>query len=116
GPSDRALVARGTYVQYLETALRESAARAPRGVSFGCRHADVTGASLREEGLRLTLAPEAHLDAQMAVIALGNFPTVDLAVEDGGVYSSDRYARSPFVAGALDGIERDAPVVFLGSG
>jgi len=114
--SDAAFVARGRYGEYLEQTLRESIARAPRGVSFQIFRSTATSACLVERGVRLTLVPHGHLDVRAAVIALGNFPTVDPAVEDGGLYASDRYARSPFLPGALDGIDPDADVVFLGSG
>jgi uncharacterized NAD(P)/FAD-binding protein YdhS len=114
--ADGAFVPRGRYGDYLEQTLRESIARAPPGVSFEVRPAAATSASLTERGLRLALAPGAHLDARVAVLALGNLPAADLSVDDGGLYATDRYARSPFGAGALDGIDRDASVVFLGSG
>src|SRR6267154_1341849 len=114
--SNGAFVARGRYGEYLEQTLRESVAHAPRGVSFEVRPATATAVSLTEGGLRFALAPDAHLGARVAVLALGNFPTADLSVEDGGLYGSDRYGRSPFLPGAIEGIDRDASVVFLGSG
>jgi uncharacterized NAD(P)/FAD-binding protein YdhS len=116
GATDGAFVARGRYGEYLEDTLRESIARAPRGVSFEISPTTATGASLGERGVRFTLAPRGHLDARVAVLALGNLPTSDLSVDEGGLYGSDRYARSPFLPGALDGIDRDADVVLLGSG
>jgi uncharacterized NAD(P)/FAD-binding protein YdhS len=114
--TDGAFVARGRYGEYLEHTLRESIERAPRGVSFDLCPATATGASLGQQGVRFTLAPDGHLDARVAILALGNFPTADLPVDDGGLYASERYGRSPFLPGALDGIDRDAEVVFLGSG
>ena len=114
--ADDAFVARGRYGEYLEQTLRECVARAARGVSFEIRRATATSMGLVDGVLRLNLLPDGPLDARTAILAMGNFPTIDLAVDDGGLYASDRYARSPFLAGALDGIETDADVVFLGSG
>jgi uncharacterized NAD(P)/FAD-binding protein YdhS len=116
GSADGAFVARGRYGEYLEHTLRQSIAQAPRGVSFDFCPATATSASLGHQGVRLALAPDGHLDARVAVLALGNFPSADLPVDDGGLYASGRYARSPFLSGALDGIDRDAEIVFLGSG
>jgi uncharacterized NAD(P)/FAD-binding protein YdhS len=114
--ADGAFVSRGRYGEYLDQTLRESVARASGGISFEIVRATATGASLVERGVRLTLAPHGHLDVRAAVLALGNFPTVDPPVDDGGLYASDRHARSPFLPGALDGIAPDSGVVFLGSG
>jgi len=114
--SDGAFVARGRYGDYLEQTLRESVARAARGVCFEIRRATATSIERVDAGVRLNLVPGGPLDARTAILAMGNFPAVDLAVDDGGLYASDRYARSPFVPGALDGIEAHADVVFLGSG
>ena len=116
GAPDAAFVSRGCYGDYLEQTLRESIARAPRGVSLEIRSATAASASLVESGIRLQLVRHGHLDARAAVLALGNFPSADPPVDDGGLYASDRYGRSPFLPGALDGIDPEATVVFLGSG
>jgi len=116
GTAEGAFVARGRYGEYLEQTLRESAARAARGVRFEIRRATATSIERVDAGVRLNLLPGGPLDARVAILAMGNFPAVDLAVDDGGLYASDRYARSPFLPGALEGIETDAGVVFLGSG
>jgi uncharacterized NAD(P)/FAD-binding protein YdhS len=116
GVPESTFVERRRYGEYLEHVLRESAARAAQGVEFSASAASVASASLRDGRLCLSLEGGGHVEARAAVLALGNFPSVDLQVPDGGLYASDRYARSPFISGALDGIEESAAVVFLGSG
>jgi uncharacterized NAD(P)/FAD-binding protein YdhS len=111
-----AFVARGRYGDYLDDTLREAATRAARDVSFEIRRDTAISAAAGHGRVRLSLASGEQLDAGIAVLALGNLPGADLAVDDGGLYATGRYARSPFLPGALDGIDPDAPVVFLGSG
>jgi uncharacterized NAD(P)/FAD-binding protein YdhS len=111
-----AFVARGRYGDYLDHTLREAAARAARDVSFQIRRDTAIGVAKGHGSVRLAFASGEQLDAGIAVLALGNLPAADLAVDDGGLYATGRYARSPFLPGALDGVDPDAPVVFLGSG
>src|SRR5436305_1811184 len=82
-----AFVARGRYGDYLDETLRETAARAARDVSFQILRDSAISAAAGHGKVRLGLASGERLDAGIAVLALGNLPAADLAVDDGGLYA-----------------------------
>ncbi|NBD07390.1 FAD/NAD(P)-binding protein [Corallococcus silvisoli] len=107
---------RRRYGQYLEAVLKEAAARAAPGVQLETLRDEVTVVVDTASGVTVSLASGARLEARGAVLALGNALPADLRVPDGGLYSSPRYHRSPWAAGALEGIQPEEPVLLIGSG
>ena len=63
-----------------------------------------------------------HLDrdkqssADLVVLATGNFPPVAPTVADAGFYDGPLYRADPWEAGALDGLDRETPVLLIGTG
>jgi uncharacterized NAD(P)/FAD-binding protein YdhS len=114
GPGD--FVPRHRYGLYLESLLREAAARASAGVHLETVADEVV--SVQEEGgrVRLTLAAGGWLEARAAVLAVGNAMPADPRVPDGGLYASGRYHRSPWAAGALRDVGPRDSVLLIGTG
>jgi uncharacterized NAD(P)/FAD-binding protein YdhS len=116
GAAPDAFVPRSVYGAYLETVLTHAHSRAAPGVSLHLICGEAVSASLEGGAVGIDLEDGRRILAAAAVLALGNFPCCDLEVEDGGLYSSALYRRSPWERGALDGLPSDAPVVLLGTG
>lgn len=70
------------------------------------------------EGGRATVHLEGgdRLEADRVVLALGNFPPPELPMSDPTTRASDRYVPVPWDLSALDRLEPDDPVVFIGTG
>ncbi|AGC42296.1 hypothetical protein MYSTI_00947 [Myxococcus stipitatus DSM 14675] len=103
------------YGQYLEEVLKEAIAWSTPGVHFEVMTSDVH--SLREHANRVTLSTrDGAVVARTAVLALGNAPPANLRVEDGGLYTSGRYHRSPWAEGALAGVGTRDTVLLVGTG
>lgn len=109
-------VQRRRYGQYLETVLREARAAAGPGVGLEVISGEAVSLSREEEGARVVLADGSVLEARTVVLAVGNALPADLAVEDGGLYASPRYIRSPWKEGALDRVQPHHPVLLIGTG
>jgi uncharacterized NAD(P)/FAD-binding protein YdhS len=113
-------VGRHLYGAYLESLLADACEHAPEGhverlntevVAIEPEHDD-TGAwawvSLRD-GRRLR--------ATRVVLAVGNYPPEDPAVDcDGFFTSSARYIRDPWSSGAFDRLDLTAPILLIGTG
>jgi uncharacterized NAD(P)/FAD-binding protein YdhS len=116
GAPAEAFVPRSVYGAYLEAVLTDAHSRAAPGASFHLVCGEATSAALDGGALRIDLADGRQIVAFAAVLAVGNLPPTDLEVDDGGLYASALYRRSPWERGALDGIPSNADVVLLGSG
>ncbi|MBN8229316.1 FAD/NAD(P)-binding protein [Corallococcus macrosporus] len=110
-----AFAERRRYGQYLESVLKESAARAAPGVQLETPRDEVTAVVDTADGVKVSLASGATLEARTVVLALGNALPADLRVPDGGLYASPRYHRSPWVPGALEGIGAGESVLLIGT-
>lgn len=114
GPGD--FVQRRLYGRYLEEVLLESVEAAAPGVEFHAVAGEVVGLAQARGGVRLELASGEHFEARQGVLALGNAPSADLPVPDGGLYASPRYRRSPWVGGGLRHIPAEDSVLVVGTG
>src|SRR5207302_1313569 len=104
-------VPRSVYGDYLSATLAEARGQAGTGVCLVVLGGEAVGLSTADRGIRIVFSDGVELPARAAVLALGNLPSVDL------VASGERtYRETPWDAGALDGLEPEAPVLFLGTG
>jgi uncharacterized NAD(P)/FAD-binding protein YdhS len=115
---DGAFVPRGFYGAYLESLLAEAAEQAD-GVTLERVNAEVLRIEPAPTGDRalLTLSSGAEIHAARVVLAVGNYPpeTSHFAA-DGFPSDSRRYISDPWARGALETVERGAPVVLMGTG
>lgn len=114
GPGD--FVQRRLYGRYLEAVLLEAGEAAAPGVELQTRAGEVTGLVETPTGVCLELAGGERCEARRAVLALGNAPSADLPVPDGGLYASPRYRRSPWEGGGLGHIPPKDTVLVVGTG
>lgn len=118
GTGPREFVPRRRYGRYLEALLREAREEAAPGVHLELLRAEAVSISISQEreGIQVVLAEGGALAARTAVLAVGNALPADLPVEDGGLYASPRYIRSPWSRGALRRIRPHEPVLLVGTG
>jgi uncharacterized NAD(P)/FAD-binding protein YdhS len=69
-----------------------------------------------DAGVRFELADGRRIEADRAVLAIGNFPPSDPQVVDPTFYRDPRYIGTPWSAVALEGLERHVPVLLVGTG
>jgi uncharacterized NAD(P)/FAD-binding protein YdhS len=116
GAAPDAFVPRALYGTYLESLLTEAHARAAPGVALQLVCGDAVSAAVEGDTARIGLRDGREIQARAAVLALGNLPSADPPVPDGGLYASGLYRRSPWEGGALDGVPPDSEVMLVGSG
>jgi len=114
-------IPRSVYGDYLERVLGDAVARRPAGTRFThlvARVVDVRvcprgGAELALEG---TGGPSV-LAADQVVLAAGSYAPADPPVPDAAFFAGDpRYVRDPWAPRALEGVDRERPVLLIGAG
>ncbi len=109
-------VPRRLYGKYLAELLDDAEADAPATTSVVRLASEARAIERTVEGrVRLSLADGRDVMADEVVLAIGNYEPANPPADDAGFYTSDRYARDPWAAGALD-VAQDAPVLLLGTG
>ncbi len=116
GTAPGAFVSRQRYGRYLEAVLREARAHAAPGVHLEMVASAADAVEESHGAVRLRLADGGHLEARMAVLALGNALPSNPRVPDGGLYLSHRYHRSPWASDALQGVGAQDDVLLIGTG
>jgi uncharacterized NAD(P)/FAD-binding protein YdhS len=106
-------VPRRVYGEYLAERLDE--ARRPSGVPLIRVAGEVVGIAEAPGAVSLALRDGRVIEADRTVLAIGNFPPSDPPVDDGGFYTSLRYARDPWATDALE-MDRSEDVLLLGTG
>jgi uncharacterized NAD(P)/FAD-binding protein YdhS len=107
---------RAAFGRYLRELLADAERAAGPTATVARITSDVVGLTYRGSGrpLRLQLAAQAQgrIDADAAVLAIGNQPPA----APFAVPASPRYIPDPWIPGALDGVADGSPVVVLGTG
>jgi len=114
-------VPRSLYGDYLEWVLEEAVAAAAPGTRFTHRVARVVDARAAPEGGAELVLEEAGgrsvLAADRVVLAAGSYSPADPPVPDAAFFAGDsRYVRDPWAPGALDGVDRERPILLVGTG
>ena len=107
---------RRAYGDYLYEVLHEAERQAPAGVRLERTIGEVIGLSLAPRGVRLCMAGGERLEAQQAVLALGNFQPGDPNVADRSFYESDRYYGDPWGPEVLAALMETRSCLAIGSG
>jgi uncharacterized NAD(P)/FAD-binding protein YdhS len=106
---------RQVYGTYIRSLLNEE-----RKVSGADRlrlvRGDAVGLDRSSHPLRIRLSGDRCIEADYAVLAVGNFPPEPLPVADPGFYDSGAYRPDPWAADALTALAPGDPVLLLGTG
>ena len=108
-------VSRRLYGSYIRSLLKEELRHGPQKklelVRGSVHRIDATGPLLR-----LNLDRGRRIEADIAVLATGNFPPAPIAVEDPSFYDSELYRPDPWSADALEGLDKASPILLIGTG
>ena len=107
-------VPRLTYRAYLADLLAEAQARA--GDRLRLVQGDVVDLHRHGTGARLMLADGRTIDADAAVLAIGNLPPHTPPGFDPDTLPAHRYKRDPWAADVADGLGPDDVVLVIGTG
>jgi uncharacterized NAD(P)/FAD-binding protein YdhS len=77
---------------------------------------DVIGLDRTDNPLVLTLDRNRTIQADLVVLAIGNFPPEPMSVANPGFYDTAFYRPDPWAADALADLDLDAPILLLGTG
>lgn len=110
-------VPRGVYGDYLTWIMSEAAASShTASLEQLTDEAIAIETSEFQPALRVRLLSGAVIEADRAVLAVGNYTPSHPALPSSAVFGSPGYIRDPWAAGALDAVPGDAPVLLIGSG
>jgi uncharacterized NAD(P)/FAD-binding protein YdhS len=102
----------GRYVRHLLNAEIKKADKDRFILSRG----EVVGIDIRQGGLKLRRAHGRRIDADIAVLAVGNFPPEVPWVADPSLYDTPYYRPDPWAPDTLADLDPAAPVLLIGTG
>lgn len=105
---------RRLYGEYITSVLNDAKAQAREGVALECKRGEIVGMKFNQ-GVEARMADGSSIKADIAVLAVGNFPPEDPPCATRGFYESPLYRRNPWALGALK-MDPDSDVLVLGSG
>ena len=111
---DAAFVTRATYGRYLREAL--AAAMEKHGRRLKLVDDEVLDIAERGGQVTLGLVNGGLIEADRAVLAIGNLPPHDPAAVSGAHLPSHRYIGDPWATPFEEGLAKDAPVFVIGTG
>jgi len=103
----------GAYVRHL---LRAEVRRPDRQNELVLLPGDVVGIDRGDPGLVLQRDRGAPIRADLAVLAIGNFPPEPMPVADPSFYDSALYRPDPWAPDAFTALDPAAPVLLVGTG
>jgi len=107
GDLEAAFVPRELFGSYLEERVRDAGLKVLRGEAV---------ALLDFPGRGVLLADGREIAADIVVLATGNLPPRPPGSRDGWLYDTGLFVPDPWAPDAFDGLDKDAPVVLLGTG
>lgn len=114
-PTERSFVPRQLFGAYIRHYLN---AELKRGDSdrLALVRGDVLGIDVRRQALCLCLDRDRRVEADLAVLAVGNFPPEPPRIADPSFYDGPFYRPDPWAPEALGGLAPEAPVLLIGTG
>ena len=102
----------GRYVRHLLNSELQHADKDRFVLSRG----EIVGIDTRQAGVRLRRAHGRRIDADIAVLAVGNFPPEVPKVSDPSFYDTRYYRANPWAPDTLAELDPHAPVLLIGTG
>ncbi len=109
-----AFASRVTYGEYLREILQNAIASSEGRLTV--RYGEVVDALPDAAGVKLTLADGSKLDADAAVLAVGNLPPHDPPGLNAGALPGDLYKGDPWAGDVAEGLTADDVVLVIGTG
>jgi uncharacterized NAD(P)/FAD-binding protein YdhS len=104
----------GDYVRHhLKEEFRHAAGRRGRLV---LTRGEVLDLRVSRSGVTIEIDRDRRVEADIAVLAVGNFPPEPPPIADRSFYDTDRYRPDPWAADALTDLHPENPVMLIGTG
>ena len=116
GSGPASFVPRRMFGRYMRHLLNLEMKVPERGDQLVLVRGDVTDITPDGAGLTLTLDRNRTIQAERAVLAIGNFPPAPPPVADPTFYDSPAYKADPWGPDTLEGLDPDLPVLLIGTG
>ncbi|MDO9712864.1 FAD/NAD(P)-binding protein [Paracraurococcus lichenis] len=120
-PDAEALLAQGfvprrLFGAYVRALLSEEVKRPENDGRLELLRGDVAGLSKTEAGLTLAMDGDRWLPADLAVLAIGNFPPEPPPCADADFLDGPLYLPDPWAADSFAALPPEAPVLLIGTG
>jgi uncharacterized NAD(P)/FAD-binding protein YdhS len=110
-------VARSAFGDYVRHHLKEEFRRAAgRGGRLLLTRGEVLDLRIARGGVTIEIGRGRWAQADIAVLAVGNFPPEAPPIADRRFYDSERYHADPWAPDALAGLDPSDPVLLIGTG
>jgi uncharacterized NAD(P)/FAD-binding protein YdhS len=109
-------VSRGLFGAYVRHLLNAELKDAEHGHRLDLLRGEVTGLDASGPRIRLLCGNGRCAEADLVVLALGNFPPEAPPVADMAFYDSRFYRPDPWAADSFTELDREAPVLLIGTG
>jgi uncharacterized NAD(P)/FAD-binding protein YdhS len=110
-------VARKVFGDYIRQHLKEELRRsAGRGGRLLLTRSEVLDLRVERSGVAIEIERGQRVDADIAVLAVGNFPPEPPPIADRSFYDNDRYRPDPWAPEALADLDPADPVLLIGTG
>jgi uncharacterized NAD(P)/FAD-binding protein YdhS len=110
-------VSRNAFGDYVRHHLKEEFRRAAgRGGRLLLTRGEVLDLRIGRGGVTIEIDRGRWVEADIAVLAIGNFPPEAPPIADRGFYDSERYHADPWAPDALAGLDPSDPVLLIGTG
>lgn len=108
---------RALYGRYIRDLLEDAVANAGPGRQLERLTGEVRAIEPDATGRPvITLADGRRLEADAAVLAVGNCPPRDPPIADPAFYAGPRYRRDPWANNLTEGLDPSAPILLIGTG
>lgn len=118
-PSGHAFVSRALYGSYIQDVLAEAAASAPPQARLSLIRGEAVDVLPDGGHAQVRLGDGRRLTVDAVALCIGNFPPSPPCLGTATAeqaFAGDRFIGDPWDGPAIAGIDRDAPVVILGTG
>ncbi|CAH2601173.1 Hydroxyacylglutathione hydrolase [Rhodovastum atsumiense] len=115
-PTERTFVPRRLFGGYVRALLNDERKRPENETRLDLLRGDVLAIEKDPAGHRLRLDRDREVIADLAILAIGNFPPDPPPVDDPSFYDGPLYRPDPWAADTLTELDPDAPVLLIGTG
>jgi len=115
-PGAGAFVPRELFGEYVRSLLNDELRRTEPRDRLELVRGEVLGIERSRHPLVLTLDRDRRIEADLAVLAVGNFPPEPMPIADPSFYDTAFYRPDPWAPDALSDLDPASPVLLIGTG
>jgi uncharacterized NAD(P)/FAD-binding protein YdhS len=115
-PAAGTFVPRELFGAYVRSLLNDEIRQAEPRERLELIRGDVLGIDRTRHPLVLTLDRDRTIEADLVILAVGNFPPEPMPIADTSFYDTAFYRPDPWAADALTGLDPASPILLIGTG